>query len=80
MIDVLVNNAGIERTGSIEGLAIDDFKADDGDELLRPTPHDSSLAAGYEATPERMHHQRHVCRRADRLFAAHTVFGNEIRA
>ena len=26
-IDVLVNNAGIERTGSIEGLAFDDFKA-----------------------------------------------------
>jgi NAD(P)-dependent dehydrogenase (short-subunit alcohol dehydrogenase family) len=26
-IDVLVNNAGIERTGSIEGLALDDFKA-----------------------------------------------------
>ena len=26
-IDVLVNNAGIERTGSIEGLASDDFKA-----------------------------------------------------
>jgi NAD(P)-dependent dehydrogenase (short-subunit alcohol dehydrogenase family) len=27
LIDVLVNNAGIERTGSIEGLAFDDFKA-----------------------------------------------------
>ena len=26
-IDVLVNNAGIERSGSIEGLALDDFKA-----------------------------------------------------
>jgi NAD(P)-dependent dehydrogenase (short-subunit alcohol dehydrogenase family) len=26
-IDVLVNNAGIERTGSIEGLSLDDFKA-----------------------------------------------------
>ena len=26
-IDVLVNNAGIERTGSIEGLALDGFKA-----------------------------------------------------
>ena len=26
-IDVLVNNAGIERAGSIEGLALDDFKA-----------------------------------------------------
>jgi NAD(P)-dependent dehydrogenase (short-subunit alcohol dehydrogenase family) len=26
-IDVLVNNAGIERSGSIEGLAFDDFKA-----------------------------------------------------
>jgi len=26
-IDVLVNNAGIERTGSIEGLALDDFRA-----------------------------------------------------
>ena len=26
-IDVLVNNAGIERTGSIEGLALEDFKA-----------------------------------------------------
>jgi NAD(P)-dependent dehydrogenase (short-subunit alcohol dehydrogenase family) len=26
-IDVLVNNAGIERTGSIEGLAFDDFRA-----------------------------------------------------
>ena len=26
-IDVLVNNAGIERKGSIEGLALDDFKA-----------------------------------------------------
>ena len=26
-IDVLVNNAGIERAGSIEGLAFDDFKA-----------------------------------------------------
>jgi NAD(P)-dependent dehydrogenase (short-subunit alcohol dehydrogenase family) len=26
-IDALVNNAGIERTGSIEGLAFDDFKA-----------------------------------------------------
>ena len=26
-IDVLVNNAGIERTGSIEGLAFEDFKA-----------------------------------------------------
>ena len=26
-IDVVVNNAGIERTGSIEGLAFDDFKA-----------------------------------------------------
>ena len=26
-IDVLVNNAGIERSGSIEGLTLDDFKA-----------------------------------------------------
>ena len=26
-VDVLVNNAGIERTGSIEGLSFDDFKA-----------------------------------------------------
>jgi NAD(P)-dependent dehydrogenase (short-subunit alcohol dehydrogenase family) len=26
-IDVLVNNAGIERTGSIEGTSLDDFKA-----------------------------------------------------
>src|SRR6187431_1763700 len=26
-IDVLVNNAGIERAGSIEGLALDDFRA-----------------------------------------------------
>ena len=26
-IDVLVNNAGIERSGSIEGLSLDDFKA-----------------------------------------------------
>ena len=26
-IDVLVNNAGIERSGSIEGLGLDDFKA-----------------------------------------------------
>jgi NAD(P)-dependent dehydrogenase (short-subunit alcohol dehydrogenase family) len=26
-IDVLVNNAGIDRAGSIEGLALDDFKA-----------------------------------------------------
>ena len=72
-IDVLVNNAGIERSRFDRGIDARRLQSHDGDELLRPAPHDSSLAARYATTAERLHHQRHVCRRKDRLFTAHTV-------
>ncbi len=79
-IDVLVNNAGIERSGSIEGLALDDFKATMETNYFGPLRTIRAWLPDMRTPPERLHYQRHVRRRKDRLFAAHTVCGIEIRA
>ena len=78
-VDVLVNNAGIERTCSVEELPLAEFRAVMetnyfGVDSLRPSPH-----ARNETTAERLHHQRGVDRRAHRLVAFWPLRGLEIR-
>ena len=77
---MLVNNAGIVRSGSIEGLALEDFKATMETNYFGPTPLDSSLAAGHAKEAERVHYQRHVRGWPDRLFTAGAVYRLEICA
>ena len=72
-IDVLVNNAGIERTGSIEGLALDDFRATMETNYFGATPLDTGLAPGHAKEAERVHHQRDFGGWADRVLTAGAV-------
>ncbi len=57
-IDALVNNAGIERTGSIEGIGVRRLQGRDGNQLLWRHSHDSSVAARHASKAEWLHHQR----------------------
>ena len=56
-IDVLVNNAGVERAGSVEELALGEFSRGDGDKLFWRAALHSGRGATYAQTAKRMHHQ-----------------------
>ena len=79
-IDALVNNAGIERTGSIEGIGVRRLQGRDGNQLLWRHSHDSSMAARHANKTEWLHRQRLVRGRADFVLAADGVRRLEIRA
>lgn len=50
-IDVLVNNAGIEGSGTVEELPMAVFPGSHGDELFRSAPLHTGTGAAHAATP-----------------------------
>ena len=76
-IDVLVNNAGIERSGSVEELPLADFRGH-GDELFRCDSLCSSRNPADETAPKRLYHQCEFGRRAPRQFAIVILYGVEV--
>jgi len=77
-IDVLVNNAGIERMGSVEELPLADFRRH-GDQLLWNHPLRSGRSARNATTAQRLHHQCGLHRRAHRRFTAGRLLVVQIR-
>ena len=62
------------------GAGVRRLQSDDGNELLWRDPHDSSLAPGHASKAERLHRQRDLSRRTDRVLTAGAVQRIEIRA
>jgi NAD(P)-dependent dehydrogenase (short-subunit alcohol dehydrogenase family) len=79
VIDVLVNNAGVERNGSIEELPMADFRAVMETNYFGAALHQGRDSAHAPAA-QWLHHQRHFGSRAGFHFAARPLCCYEIRA
>ena len=78
-IDVLVNNAGIDRMGSVEELPLHDFSCRHGDQLFRRHSLRSGRFASHATKAERLHRQYRVRRRAHRHVSDGSVRGVQVR-
>ncbi len=72
-IDVLVNNAGVERVGSVEELSLGDFRAIMETNYFGAIRCIQAVGGADAGTTERLHYQRDVDRRAHRKSAADAV-------
>ena len=79
-IDVLVNNAGIERVGLGGRAPPGGFPGGHGDQLFRGAPLHSGSGAAHAATPQRMHHQREFGGGANFQCAPDVLHGFEVGA
>ena len=79
-IDVLVNNAGIERTGAIETLAFEDFKATMETNYFGAVRTIRAWLPDMRRATPRLHHQCDLGRRQDRVHAAGAIRGVKVTA
>ena len=78
-LDVLVNNAGIERRGSVEELALGEFRAVMETNYFRGAPLYAGGAPEHADQGERLHHQHYVGSRAHFGLTPGTVRGIKVR-